>query len=82
MINTPDQRIGQGAEARSDLDHAITTLRRDGIDDVGDHLLIDQKILAKTFARYVLAHWVTYPGKNTLTTTGTTNTTNKLGKIS
>ena len=47
------QRAGQRAQARPDLDHIVFRLGTDRADDVGDDLLIDKKILAKFFLGFM-----------------------------
>ena len=56
MIQTLQQRIGKRTQAGADLDNTIGALRCNGIDDIGNDLLINQKILPKPFACDVLAH--------------------------
>lgn len=56
MLESAEQRIGERAETGTDLDDAVVAPRRDGVDDVGDDLTVDQEILAKTLARNVLVH--------------------------
>ncbi|CAN0623360.1 protein of unknown function [Burkholderia multivorans] len=46
-----DQRLGQRAEARADLDHALPAHRPDRPDDRIDHALIDEEVLSEALAR-------------------------------
>ena len=54
------QRAGQRAQARPDLDHIVFRFGTDGRNDFIDDLLIDKKILAKTFACFMQSNYLIY----------------------
>jgi hypothetical protein len=56
VLEALHQRAGQGAQPRPDLDHVVTRLHRQQLDNVGDDLPIDQEMLAKALARDVWPH--------------------------
>ena len=47
---TFDQRFGERAETRPDLDHAFAALRPDDVDDRIDYAHVDQEVLTETLA--------------------------------
>lgn len=49
-----EQMLGQGAQARPDLDHMIVGARRDGSDDGRQDALIDQEVLTESLAGLML----------------------------
>ena len=51
-----DQRAGQRAEARSDLDDVVAGLRRDRVDDARDVVRIGEEILPEALARLMTLH--------------------------
>ena len=55
-VDALQQRLGDGAEARADLDDGIATLRIDGRDDGADDALVDQEVLPKPLTGDVTLH--------------------------
>ena len=47
------QRIGQRAEARTDLDHDVVWLRVDRADDAMNNAVIDEEVLSEPFAGHM-----------------------------
>lgn len=45
-----EQRLGERAEAGTDLDDDVGRLRMDGVDDGVDDAVVDEEILAEAFA--------------------------------
>src|SRR5574343_42074 len=56
VIDPLQQGLGDGAEAWADFDYRITTLWIDGRNDGTDDALVDQEVLAKSFAGDVAFH--------------------------
>jgi hypothetical protein len=53
MPGSAQQRIGQRAEARADLDHDVVRLRVDRADDAVNDAVIDEEVLAEPFAGHM-----------------------------
>jgi hypothetical protein len=53
VVEAPQQRSGQGAQTRANLDQQVVPSHSEQIDDIGNDLLIDQEVLAKALAREV-----------------------------
>ena len=51
-----EQRRGQCATPRADLEHAVARRRSDRLDDAPDHCAIDQEVLPEALARPGKAH--------------------------
>lgn len=54
MIEPWREMIRQRAETRSDFDHPIVGMQREGIDNLGDYAPFMEKMLTKPLARDVL----------------------------